>query len=386
MVKNIKKILVVDDNPNNLSLVTSLIKPYYEVLLANNGEKALQIATEKIPDLILLDIMMPDISGFEVCEKLKQKEETNPIPIIFLTAKSSGDDFEKAYEAGGVDYVTKPINAKELLARISTHLTLCEQQGSLKKLNKEINALNGSLEIKVNERTIELENAIIELEKKNNEIEQASYVISHNLRGPVANILGLRNIFNRTNLADPLNGEILDRFSVAIDNLNDIINDLSAIITLRSESLPLENTNLKEVITEVKNNLEAEITTSKASIEIDVGSTPELNSVKSYLKSVFFNLLSNSIKYRSSKPLLIKIFSEKKDGAVNVYINDNGIGIEPNYLNKVFEPYKNLSTEPGKGLGLYLAKIQMEALKGKVSVISKPGKGATFVLSFKQLE
>ena len=113
-----KRVLVVDDKPNNLSLVTSLLRPHYEVLLANNGERALAIARDQLPDLILLDIMMPGMSGFEVCTELKANTETADIPVIFLTARNDSDDFEKAYDIGAVDYTTKPINAKELMMRV----------------------------------------------------------------------------------------------------------------------------------------------------------------------------------------------------------------------------------------------------------------------------
>lgn len=375
-------ILVVDDNPNNLSLVTSLIKPYYEVLLANNGEKALVVANEKKPNLILLDIMMPGVSGFEVCELLKKNTETQSIPVIFLTAKTSGDDFEKAYEVGGVDYVTKPINAKELLARVKTHLTLCDQTLNLKKLNNEVSSLNNSLEVKIKARTAELEEAVKELGKQNDELEQASYVISHNLRGPVANILGLRDIFNRNNLADPFNGEVFDHLSVAANNLDGIIKDLSAVITMRRSVPDYEKVNLASVIERAINNLKSQINASKATIEVEISDRFEFLSVKSYLDNIFFNLLTNAIKYRSSNPLLINIYMMQENGEVHIFIKDNGIGIDPKFLKKIFEPYKNLSMEPGKGLGLYIVKTQVEALKGEVGVITELGKGSTFSISF----
>ena len=380
MSSKTKKILVVDDNPNNLSLVTSLIKPYYEVLLANNGEKALNVAKSKNPDLILLDIMMPDISGFEVCERLKADTKTNTIPIIFLTAKTSGDDFEKAYEVGGVDYVTKPVNAKELLARIKTHLTICEQNINLKNLNLQILKLNNNLETKIKDRTLELEKAIVELGKQNSELEQASYVISHNLRGPVANILGLKEIFNRKNLGDPFNGQVFDHLEKAISNLDSIVKDLSMVITMRNSVPEFEEVDIKNVVDEALVKLQDQVNASEAKIEIL--EMPKISSVRSYMDNIFLNLLSNALKYKSTEQLHIKVFSKQdEDGIISMYISDNGIGIEPAYKSKIFEPYKNMSMEPGKGLGLYLVKTQIEALGGKVAVISEPGKGATFSIS-----
>ncbi len=383
MESKTKTILVVDDKPNNLSLVTSLIKPYYEVLLANSGEKALVVAKEKIPDLILLDIMMPDLSGFEVCQRLKQMKETASIPVIFLTARNSGDDFEKAYEMGGVDYVTKPINTKELLARMKTHLLINDQYTNLQELNREIASLNDNLEAEVHKRTAQLEKAVLQLEKQNHDLEQSSYVISHNLRGPVATILGLSKIFNRENLADPMNEQVFDHLETATEKLDEIVIDLSTIVSLRNNPVPeLENVDLTEVIESVKEKLHSEIVASQANIETDFSSTPNLFSVKSYLENALYNLISNSIKYQSGEPPNIKIYTQQTNGTVNLCVKDNGVGINKSDLSKIFEPFKRLSTTGvGKGLGLYLVKSQIEALHGEVTVQSEPGMGSTFIIS-----
>ena len=111
-------VLIVDDNLTNLRLAASVLSPYYKLLIADGGETAIKIAETKAPDLILLDVMMPGLSGYDVCSRLKQIEETKDIPIIFLTAKADENDIEMAFDAGGVDYVTKPFAFEELLARV----------------------------------------------------------------------------------------------------------------------------------------------------------------------------------------------------------------------------------------------------------------------------
>ena len=378
-----KRILVVDDNPNNLSLVTSLISPYYEVLLANNGEKAVAIANEEKPDLILLDIMMPDISGFEVCIRLKSSDNTNLIPVIFLTAKVSGADFEKGFEVGAVDYVTKPINAKELLARVHTHLLLNEQKDKLQSHNDEIIALNNSLEIEIHKRTGKLKEAIIQLEQQNKDLEQTSYIISHNLRGPVANLVGLNSIFNRSNLSDPHNGDVFDHFSIATKDLDEVVKDLSAIITIRNSSPILEMVSLEDIVNATLLHLKKDINSSNAIIDVDVSLAPNMLGEPAYLESICCNLISNAIKYRSQSPLHISITSKQDNKVISIIFKDNGIGIEEKDFKKIFEPFKKMSMEPGKGLGLYLVKNQVESLNGKVSVASTLGQGATFTLTFK---
>lgn len=133
--QNTKKntILVVDDQPQNIRLIGTLLREHYNLLIADNGPKAIETALGKMPDLILLDIMMPEMSGFEVCEALKNDKRTREIPIIFLTAKTETEDLLKAFEIGGVDYVTKPFNALEVMARIKTHLELKNSKDTIKQ-------------------------------------------------------------------------------------------------------------------------------------------------------------------------------------------------------------------------------------------------------------
>lgn len=132
--KNVSVILIVDDQPKNLQLAASVLNAHYKLLLADSGPKAIKIATEKQPDLILLDVMMPGMSGYEVCKQLKDVPATANIPIIFLTAKSEEEDILKAFEVGGVDYVTKPFKAKEVLARIKTQIALRNAEKRLRQV------------------------------------------------------------------------------------------------------------------------------------------------------------------------------------------------------------------------------------------------------------
>ena len=129
-----KTILVVDDTETNIDILLGLLDEKYDVLVAMDGESALEIADEEELDMVLLDIMMPGMDGYEVCEKLKANPKTHNIPIIFLTAKTDEDSIEKAYDVGGIDYVTKPFKPRELLMRIKTHLIYLETQKTLEML------------------------------------------------------------------------------------------------------------------------------------------------------------------------------------------------------------------------------------------------------------
>lgn len=142
------KILVIEDSPTNIQVIGQALKnENYELAIATNGKEGLQLALNLEPDLILLDIMMPVMDGFEVCERLKKYDQTKDIPIIFLTARGNVDDVVKGFELGAVDYVTKPFNSHELLARIHTHVTLQHTIGELKKALEEVKTLKGLLPI-----------------------------------------------------------------------------------------------------------------------------------------------------------------------------------------------------------------------------------------------
>ena len=130
-------ILVVDDQPNNLKLIANVLGQEYSLSIANSGINALKMLENGVPDLILLDVMMPEMDGFEVCKKIKENENTKNIPIIFLTAKSDIDDIVKGFDYGAVDYITKPFNLIEMKVRIKNHLSLYHAKQEIEQINME---------------------------------------------------------------------------------------------------------------------------------------------------------------------------------------------------------------------------------------------------------
>lgn len=263
--------------------------------------------------------------------------------------------------------------------RKRTNLMLSEQ-------NEEIKALNENLEEQVQHRTSELRKTLTNLEKRNRDLDQFSHVISHNLRGPVANILGLGHVINRKNTADPINIEVFDRLQGATHALDSVVKDLSTILQVTdNQAIPQDVVIVPETIKAVESMLNAEIGQSKLELSVDFKCS-EVKTVKPYFESILYNLISNAIKYAAPdrKPK-VRITTTLVGRTFKLEVEDNGVGIHSNDLEKIFEPYKRLTVEgDGKGLGLYLVRTQVEALGGTIDVTSQEGRGSKFSVQLPQ--
>ncbi len=140
-----EKILIADDVPANIKMLGEMLKGRYELLVATNGEKAVQLACQSVPDLVLMDVMMPEMDGFTACERLKAAQETSGIPVIFITASNEEEDIVRGFTAGGVDYIAKPFNPTELHARIRTHLEIKNSRESLRQYSRTLETINNEL-------------------------------------------------------------------------------------------------------------------------------------------------------------------------------------------------------------------------------------------------
>jgi len=360
-------LLIVDDTPENIGvLFECLAVQNFKIFVAENGSDALEIAKEKHPALILLDVMMPGINGFETCRQLKNIPQTQDIPVIFMTALSETSDKVKGFQLGAVDYVTKPFQQEEVLARINTHLTIRQLQNQLQvqneqliKLNQEKNEFLGIAAHDVKNPLTAIQSAaeVIELDyetmSKNDMVKQAKRIS-----------VTTRQLFT------------------LIDNLLDINAIESGKFNISPSSIDIFPT-LQSLVMRYHNRAKSkDIAVHFQSPEKQYHAFVDGNTIIQVLD----NLISNAIKYSPhGKQVNIRVTESEK--FIRCEIQDEGPGLSDSEQQKLFHKFSKLSTRPtggehSTGLGLFIVKKLVEAMNGKVWCESELGKGTTFFVDF----
>jgi len=357
-------ILLVDDTPTNLELIISYLKQEgYKTAVAKNGKTALMRAEYLIPDLILLDIQMPEIDGFETCQKLKENQTTSDIPVIFMSALTETVDKLKGFQVGGVDYITKPVNCDELLARVNTHVTIRLLQKELIKKNADLINLN---------------------ELKNKYLGMAA----HDLRNPLNGIQGLSLLLTDDEVIDEKEKKTLMRqiHKSSCDMLK-LVDDLLNISSIESGGFELDqqSTPLDLIVQERIELITIVAKTKNIIIESNLDSVPNIQMDINRMSQVIDNLLSNAIKFSNSGTKIFVHVSQKND-RVLLSIKDQGQGIPSEEIGLLFNAFRKLSIRPtdgevSTGLGMWIVKNIIDAHSGKISVESEVNVGSTFTVS-----
>jgi len=348
-------ILIADDAPANLKVLSEILRlEGYKVRPVLNGTQALEAAEQMHPDLILLDIMMPDINGYEVCKRLKSNPELCEIPVIFISALSDTDSVIQAFMVGGIDYISKPFKAEEVKVRVSTHLKIRKQSKELQQLNVTKDKLFS--------------------------------IISHDLRGPCGNFSQILDLLSEDlDFDDPVKNKLLDELRntsksvmYLLDNLLNwsrsqskrlIIDPQDVIINLAV----MESIRLLKPIANAKN----------ISLEFEANRVYTVFVDTNSLSLIFRNLMSNAIKFTNPGGKIVVSVKEADDHMVKIAVSDNGIGMNQEALSRLFKPGQHFTTygtgnEKGSGLGLLLVKDFVEYNSGILSVESEVGRGTTF--------
>ncbi len=350
-------ILVVDDTTANLQLLTGMLKERgYKVRPAPSGETALRAAQASPPDLILLDITMPGMDGYEVCSRLKADPRLREIPVLFISALDESEEKVRAFEVGGVDYVRKPFQLDEVDARVRAHLALRNQRRELQEAHqrlKELEQLRDSL----------------------------THMIAHDMKSP---LLALRLSLDGLELALPERSTEVDELILAgqdsVTSLVEMIAQMLDVSRLESGQmrLSLERADLVELVRE--QCARHRLLMGERRLLIETAAGAEANADVDLVRRVIGNLLGNAIKFtRGSGEIRVAVSSPA--GFVRVEVSDNGAGIPPEHLCVIFEKFAQVQgslARLGTGLGLTFAKMAVEAHGGSIGVDSSVGQGSRF--------
>jgi two-component system sensor histidine kinase/response regulator len=380
-------ILIVDDNPQNLQVLGKQLKDKnYEIEFAVNGPSALDwIATKKF-DLILLDINMPGMSGFDVCKKIRLIHEMNNVPIIFLSADIERESILKGFELGAQDYITKPFDSRELLVRVSTQIALKE---SLEKLER----LNRSLEEKVKERTIQLKEANEKLEATNLKLvgldkakSEFLNLISHEIRTPLNGILGPLELLKGPVYANEIGG-LIDILDSSVKRLERFSLDALLITRLKTneDDLRKEKVVLPDLVKKVFEEYRDKINLKNLKIiENYFNSSDTIIGETELINKAISNILDNAVFFSPQNgKITVTITSDAEE--VICEIRDEGQGFDKklNFNSSELFSITDKNRDNSKGIGLPIVKMIMEAHEGEVVLNNNPAGGAQVRLLFR---
>ncbi len=406
-------ILIVDDNKNNLFTLHTLITEHINdvnVLEAESGIVALQILLQEKVDLIFLDVQMPEMDGFETARLIRSRKKTLHIPIIFLTAAYKSEEFrQKGFDVGGADYLTKPIDAPQLISRIRSYLRFIQQERQyhqelerkVKERTAELEQIRSELEKRVSERTTELheaktaaEQARIIAETANQSKSQFLANMSHELRTPLNAIIGFSEM-----LIEEAEEQAIENFAADLKKIhasgkhllgliNDIL-DLSKIEAGRMQ-LCVETFDVKTVIREILHTIQPIIEKENNILKIHFhNQLGEIHTDLTKFRQIFLNLLSNAAKFTQNGLIQLNVgrrLIEKNEGGwVEICIIDNGIGMTAEQQIRLFQPFTQADASTtrkygGTGLGLTITKKFVEMMGGKIFVSSEFGHGSIFTV------
>lgn len=363
-------ILLADDNPDNLKVMMDILKQtdlQCKLIAAPNGKILVDIAFQKIPDLIITDWEMPVMNGLEAIQELKKNLLTKDIPIIMCTGiMTTPQDLKTAMDAGAVDYVRKPIDAMELVARVQSMLRLSASY------------------LKIKEQKDEIEEQASDLEQLNNIKDKMFSIIAHDLRTPFANLKGMLMLLD----LDPnypqdlkmVGKDIQKKVGVLDNTLNNLLT--WAMSQMQGETSEKQNLDVNAIIEVKKDLFKNSLENKNIQMDIQIPANTKIYADPNHFKAILRNLIGNAIKFtREGGKIGVNILP--KDNKVQIAISDTGVGMSPEKLKELFTIKPSLSTkgtnnEKGTGLGLLICKDFVTKNQGNIYVESTENVGTTF--------
>jgi signal transduction histidine kinase len=353
----VHNVLVVDDTPANLRLLNEMLSSTgYQTRLVTSGQQALTVARRWIPDIVLLDIMMPVMDGFAVCREFKADPRLSGVPILFLSAVTSMDEKVRAFQEGGVDYITKPFNMTEVEARLKTHLQLQRQKEELAIRNQQL----------------------VELERMRDSLV---HMLVHDMRSPLFVIeLGIHTLKEVVPSTPAKYSNAMEQISCQVQVLNGMSKKILDLSRLESGQMPVEIRNndvnlvasqIVKAVTIAVDSIDFHpITTGSSMARFDFDLTHR----------VLMNLVENAIKWGGA-PVKIRLTIESGINDIRVVVSDQGPGVPAEFQKVIFDKYQQVESRQsrtGVGLGLAFCKLAVEAQGGQIGVESAPGQGTSF--------
>ncbi len=354
------KILLVDDTPANIDVLTKTLRPTgYKLAIAQTGEKAIKVAEHFLPDLILLDVMMPGMDGFETCSTLKGKEKLSDIPVIFITAKTEIADIIQGFNVGGVDYITKPFRQEEVHARVKTQLQLRASMQELICLNEDKNKFIG--------------------------------MAAHDLRNPLSGILGycdmVKDEIKKQGNKDTPIYDYMQIISSASHEMLTLVDDLldRSVIERGQLQLSYQTLELSHLVQSRIDLCQFKAKQKQITFKIDYMPMTEIGLDKNRVSQVIDNLLENAIKFSPlGATITVSVF--QSGNMMQCSVQDEGQGISKEAQKSLFQAYTTTDNTPADGekstgLGLFIASKIIAKHGGQLDVKSDLGQGATFTFS-----
>ncbi|MCK9219450.1 MAG: hybrid sensor histidine kinase/response regulator [Bacteroidales bacterium] len=386
MNTNLPRILAVDDNPKNLTVLKALLTAnHYQIDCVQNGRDAIKLANEKDYDLILMDVFMPEMDGFETSIQLKKIQNNSTVPIIFLTARNDIGGLKQGFASGGVDYITKPFDGEELIARVNTHI-------ELKFFHDQQKGINRWLEEKVIERTLELNRANETLEKANKELltldaakTEFLRMINHEVRTPLNALIGFINILKEEKFSAEIK-EMIDLLDIASNRLEKFLMVVLLIteLNIKHKSVIKEKIRMKALVDASLHNNKNQLKLKNAHLNIICESTDiMIGGNQKLLQSCFDSLLENALEY-SEPNSTITLKSSSSPDEIFFEVIDEGRGFSEEALKNLFKFFAigEQHIDQNIGLALALTKLIMDVHEGKIEVSNNAERGATVKLTF----